>query len=413
MQILHLSHGYPPALGGSEILFAEMSERLRVRHGHDVTVVTSTGYTTAAFRELGQPLMAPGEEERGGVRVRRHVADPRLAPRLRVWQARAHRRRLPLNGVLRTLYDGPLAPGMLRDACTLDADVIGATAFPLLHMHFAVAAGRARRIPVALWGAIHPEDRWGYDRGVIRAAVRAADAYVANTTYERDHVLRWGVDPERVHVIGPGVDPDELAGGDGASARERLGIPLDVPLVGFLGQLGGHKGIDDLVLAMQHVWRFEPDAWLVLAGGYTPFVEHVREVVMPEIDPSDRARIKLVVDVPAADKRDLLAAFDVFASPSGFESFGITYVEAWAAGKPVIGCNLGAVPTVVSHGEDGLLIGYRSQHELAAAIVELLGDRAFAGQLAAAGHRKALELHTWDRSADLLDALYRQLAEAA
>ena len=89
--------------------------------------------------------MRAGEEIRAGVRVRRHRADPRFAPKLRRAQELAFRLRLPGNGALRTVYDGPLAPGMLRDAAHEPADVIGATAFPLLHMQFAVAAARARR----------------------------------------------------------------------------------------------------------------------------------------------------------------------------------------------------------------------------------------------------------------------------
>ena len=46
------------------------------------------------------------------------------------------------------------------------------------------------------------------------------------------------------------------------------------------------------------------------------------------------------------------AALDVFAYPSGYESFGIAFVEAWAAGKPVVGCLRGAVPSLVSDGAD-------------------------------------------------------------
>ncbi len=223
MRVLHLSHGYPPAVGGSELVIAAFSERLAAR-GHDVTVVTTTAYTTQAFREPGTPTMEPGEERRGGVLVRRHPADPRLAPRLRRAQALAHRFHVPGNGVLRTLYDGPLAPGMLADALHEPADVIGATAFPLLHMHVAVAAGRARGIPVALFGALHPDDRWGYDRGPIRLAIRAADAYCAYTAYERDHVAAMGVPGRRLHVIPPGVDAAAFAGADGSHVREALGI---------------------------------------------------------------------------------------------------------------------------------------------------------------------------------------------
>jgi glycosyltransferase involved in cell wall biosynthesis len=407
VRILHLSHGYPPAVGGSETVICEFSERL-VQRGHDVCVVTTTGFSTAAFREPGRPSMRSGEELREGVRVRRHRADPRVAPRLRRAQDLAFRLRIPGNGALRTLYDGPLAPGMLRDAANEPADVIGATAFPLLHMQFAVAAARARRVPSVLLGALHPEDRWGFDRATIRRAIGLADAYVAYTEFEREHVERMGVAPERIHVIPPGVEPATVEGGDGASLRAEVGVPAGAPLVGFVGQLGGHKGVDDLVAAMRLVWRHEPDAFLLVAGATTPYLATIQKAVRL-LPAARRDRVRFLLDFDRGRKRDVLAAIDVFASPSGYESFGLTFVEAWAAGLPVVGCRSGAIPAVVEHGRDGLLVGFHTVPELAGAIVELLDDEPFRRGLATAGRAKALELYDWDRSTGLLEALYLRL----
>lgn len=140
---------------------AEVSKRLVDVHGHEVCVSTSTGFTTRPFRERGAPQMAPGETLVDGVRVRRHRPDPRLSRALRSAQHRAFRLRLPGSGALRTLYDGPVSAGMAADVMREPADVIGATSFPLLHMQYAVWSGKARGIPVALWGAVHPEDGLG------------------------------------------------------------------------------------------------------------------------------------------------------------------------------------------------------------------------------------------------------------
>lgn len=352
--------------------------------------------------------MPEGEENADGVRVRRHRADPRLAPRIRQAQEEAFRFRMPGNGALRTLYDGPLAPGMLADACRLPADVIGATAFPLLHMQFAVAAGRARRLPVALIGALHPGDRWGFDRKTITRAIRAADAYVAYTEFERAHVERLGVSPEKVHVVPPGVDVTLCSGGDREGMRRRLDIPSDATVVGFLGQIGGHKGVDHLVQAMRWTWQREPDAYLVIAGASTPFVGVVKHLV-GRLPARRRGRVRIELDLPARDKADMLAAFDIFASPSGFESFGLTFVEAWAAGLPVVGCRAGAIPSVVSDGKTGLLVAYGSVRELAGALVELIDDRQFRARIAAAGHQRVLETYTWDLSVAKLEDLYARL----
>ena len=238
---------------------------------------------------------------------------------------------------------------MLRDAAREPADVIGATAFPLLHMQFAVAAARSRRVPSVLLGALHPDDRWGFDRAPIRRAIRLADAYVAYTDFERDHVERMGVPLERIHVIPPGVDATSVEGGDGKGLRTEVGVPPDVPLIGFVGQLGGHKGVDDLVAAMRLVWRHEPDAFLLIAGATTSYLATIEKAVrlLPE---SRRPCVRFLLDFDHDRKRDVLAALDVFASPSGYESFGLTFVEAWLAGLPVVGCRSGAIPTVVEHG---------------------------------------------------------------
>jgi glycosyltransferase involved in cell wall biosynthesis len=409
VRILHLSHGYPPAHGGSEVVMQQLSERLAV--DNEVTVVTTTAFTTASFRVPGQPTMPEGEEMCGGVRIRRHRADPRLAPRIDFARRVAFRMHVPGNGGLRTLFDGPLAPGMLRDAALIPADVIGATAFPLLHMQFAVLAGRARRIPVALIGAMHPEDRWGYDRATIRRAIRLADAYVAYTEYEREHVLGFGEAPDRVHVIPPGVDIASCREGDRDGMRARLGIPPDERVVGFLGQIGGHKGVDDLIQAMRRVWTLNPDAYLVIAGAQTAFVAVVQALIA-RLPRRRQARVRLVLDVPTHQKADMLAAFDVFASPSGYESFGLTFIEAWAAGLPVIGCRAGAIPSVVPDGEAGLLVAYKSAHELAGAIGELLDDPAVCERFARAGSRLVDERYTWDVTVPRLAELYRDLVAA-
>jgi glycosyltransferase involved in cell wall biosynthesis len=411
LRIVHVSHGYPPAVGGSETVMRELSRRLAGEHGHAVTVVTTTARSTAAFRIPGTPTLPPGEEWLDGVRVRRHAASPRLAPHLRQVQERAFRFRLPGNGVLRTLYDGPLAPGMLADACRLPADVLAATAFPLLHMQFAVIAARARRKPVVLFGALHPRDRWGYDRGLIRFAIRHSDAYCAYTSYEQRYVASLGVPAERIHVIPPGIDPGSLERGDGATVRGKLGISPEDLVVGFFGQLAAHKGVDDLVTAMRLVWAEHPSVHLVVAGARTHETAAI-ERSLRDLPDQHRDRAHLVLDVDDVRKAAMLAAFDVFASPSGYESFGLTFVEAWAARLPVVGCREGAVPSLVRDGVDGLLVPYRDPPRLARALAQLLGDGALRRTLGAAGQARASTSYTWASSAARLDALYRDLAAA-
>jgi glycosyltransferase involved in cell wall biosynthesis len=77
----------------------------------------------------------------------------------------------------------------------------------------------------------------------------------------------------------------------------------------------------------------------------------------------------------------------VFCLPSVQEGFGIVYLEAMAAGKPIVAARAAAVPEVVRDGLDGILVEPRNPEALAAALVQLRDDAslraAFASSVAA------------------------------
>jgi glycogen synthase len=383
---------------------AELSRRLVADHGASVTVSTTTALSTADFRHPGVPELARGEAWEDGVRVRRHRVIKQLGAHLHRVQAAAYRRGLPGSGVVRTVYEGPLSPGMVRDAARIPADVMAATAFPLAHMPMAVAAARTRGVPIVLFGALHPEDAWGFDRSLIRRTIRSATAYAAYTPYEADYVRSLGVARERIHVVPPGVDPAGFA-------PEPAGSPDGEPVVGFFGQMTAHKGLLDLLAAMETVWQRMPGARLVIAGARRVGTAQVEEAVraLPE---DRRERVRIEADVPGARKAALFASFDVFASPSAFESFGITFLEAWAAGLPIVACRAGAVASVVGDGVDGLLVGAGDRGALAAALERLLADPDERRRLGANGRRSVLARHAWPAIAAQVAGLYASLARA-
>ncbi len=104
-------------------------------------------------------------------------------------------------------------------------------------------------------------------------------------------------------------------------------------------------------------------------------------------------------------------AFGLFCrNLSGAESFGLTFVEAWAAGKPVIGCRSGAIPTVIDEWENGLLVPYQDVPQLAAAILELLTDDRICEQMGRRGKEKTLTQYTWDIAVARFRNVYEQVA---
>jgi glycosyltransferase involved in cell wall biosynthesis len=409
MKILHVVQGYTPAIGGTELLIQRVSEEL-VRQYHDqVTVFTTNCYGADAFHAPWLPVMPSGEEVINGVDVHRFGVAR--------WQSigfHAFSRGLRLVGIpvaegLRVQAEGPLIPGFVKKLAAWNGDLIAASSFPLKHMFDAVKAAQRTGRACVLHGGIHPQDTWSFDRTMIDRAIKAAAHYIANTNYEAEYVISRGADPGRVTVIGVGVDPIPFHKADGTQIRERYGWGKD-PVVGFIGQFAPHKGADTLLQAMQTVWDRVPEARLLMAGAKRKYANQL-EGMIAGMDRQLRERITFLYDFPDELKPDLFTALDVFAYPSRFESFGIAFLEAWAAGKPVIGCRAGAVPDVISDGTDGLLVAPGNANELAEAITILLTDPAKAHRMGASGRTKTLDRYNWSGIARRFRSVYQQAIE--
>lgn len=411
LRVVHVTHGYPPARGGSEVLMQHLSETLVQQHGYEVTVLTTNCYNTEGFWRFGRPKMLAGESVVNGVTVRRFDVPRSAGTLLRYPQGLLNALRLPGREQVRTWFQGPIMPGLKAAIHALRPDVIGLTAFPLLHMYQGLAIAQQMGVPCYMIGSIHPEDVWGFDRQMIYDAIRQCDAYAAHTQFEANYVIGRGADPQKVHVVGVGTDPMPYATVSRDEARARYGFG-DSPVIGFVGQLAEHKGIAALLDAMPMVWAQFPTAQLLLAGAWTSYAEVIEQRLASEPLVLYRGNIHLKYNFDEAEKPYLFRAMDVFAYPSGFESFGVAYLEAWAAGVPVIGSTQGAIPWVVSGGRDGLLVPFGDAAALAGAIEVLLGNPRWAAELGAAGREKLLAHYTWQRIGEKTAAHYARLVAA-
>jgi glycosyltransferase involved in cell wall biosynthesis len=383
-----------------------LSERLVSRYADEVTVFTTTARNMEHFWSTEEPALPAGVEEMNGVRVRRFPVFNRLG-RLRMLAAHAARRlRLPFNDWLRTIYNGPIVFGMAKAIAESDADVIAATAFPHLHMYYALAGGRRAGKPVVFIGAIHAGDDWGFDRRMMYRAIRRVDAYIAYTTFERDLLIGKGIEGKKIEVVGAGVDVDAF-NQDRSVARRQYGWG-DEPVLAIVAKQGPHKRFDTLLAAMPQVWEEFPEARLVIAGSRTGYSSKVAEMIAA-LPAERRDQVTVMDDFAEEEKPALLAACDVLVMPSGHESFGIVYLEAWASGKPVIGARIGAVPAVIDEGRDGLLVEHQDPDDLAKAILVLINDPELRERMGAAGRAKLLEKYTWDSVVDRVRGIYSQL----
>lgn len=406
MRILHVVQAYHPAIGGSEWLTRNFSEHLVSCYGDEVTVFTTNAYKPEAFWRTKGPFMPPGTEKINGVTVRRFKIFNGLQLPRRLLAQGSRRLNLPYNDWLRTIQTGPLIFDMPKAIANSDAKVVLATAFPFLHMYYALAGARRAGIPIVFLGSIHTADEWGYDRKMMYQAIQQVDAYIALTTFERDYLIQRGVRADKITVIGGGVDATAFVNADGTGVRTQYGWGND-PVVGVLARQSALKRLDILLQAMPDVWTVHPNTRLLMAGARTCYSPQIDQMISA-FPPEQRSQVTVINDFSEEKKPELLAACDLIAHPSGNESFCLALIEAWACGKPVIGARVGAISSVIDEGQDGLLARYLDPDSMARAILELLADPSRRIRMGEAGRRKVLGNYTWEIVTDRLRAVYIQ-----
>lgn len=236
-------------------------------------------------------------------------------------------------------------------------------------------------------------------RAEARAAVRRAARIVAPSAHTKaDLVEHLRADPARVAVVPNGVAGPFLRPVPAAEAeRVRRVHGLPDRFVLCLGTLQPRKNPDVLLEAFTSLGT--PGVELVFAGrkGWMagPFLRALART------PGAR----LIEDVPDADLPGLLAAAEVFASPSSYEGFGLSVAEAMAVGLPVVAGDSSSVPEVV--GDAGILVPPRDAAALGAALRRLLGDPAERRRLGEAARRRAASF-TWASAARAVRSVYAE-----
>ena len=397
MKILHVIHGYTPAIGGAEFLVQQLSEYLANNTNDEVTVYTTFGYNTEFFSNSELPSISSdrSNEVINGVGVRRFKVINRFGKKLNLLQSIFYRYRLWGNGFLRMFYYGPISPSMKKAIRNYSGDLIVGSSFPLYHMNYLF--NNKRRLPVILIGCYHTTDNHGFDNTKIMDLIRKASGYAALTVHEKQFLVNKGIEADKIEVIGVGLPIRKDSEGE-----DRVGSidPSDVksrqaPVILFVGQHGRHKGIDILMQSMPGVWMRHPDAVLQIVGAKTCYTPVLKNLAV-HLENGTPKRIRFMDNVSEQDKENAIKHCDIFVTPSRYESFGITILEAWKHKKPVIACNLEATKCLISDRDTGILVEYNDIKQLTAAIISLLeepGKRLLFGEN---GHKKYLENFTID-----------------
>lgn len=166
-------------------------------------------------------------------------------------------------------------------------------------------------------------------------------------------------------------------------------------LITFINSISPKKGIEQLIDAMEIVWKQEPCAQLAVIGQDTAksengktYIDRLKERIRPE-------HRQAVIFVGRQDRRkgviDYLRRAEVCCYPSHMETFGIAVIEAMSVGKPTIFSKIGPGPEVLEHGVSGLLCDPTNPADIADNILKNMKQPELAARLSANARARVLK----------------------
>jgi 1,2-diacylglycerol 3-alpha-glucosyltransferase len=167
----------------------------------------------------------------------------------------------------------------------------------------------------------------------------------------REILLERGVKTPMT-VVPTGIDLQKFFKGEGNAIRQRLGIPLDDIVIGYVGRLAIEKNLEFLGQSVADYLKKDTKAHFLI-GGDGPLKDRIKEIFDEK---GVGKQLHLAGVLKDQDLVDCYHAMDVFAFASLSETQGLVLVEAMSAGVPVVAVDAPGVREVVKDGYNGRLI---------------------------------------------------------
>jgi glycosyltransferase involved in cell wall biosynthesis len=273
----------------------------------------------------------------------------------------------------------------------------------------ALLAARSLRLPV-----VHHEDGFNADEAARqlprrlwtrRVLLRGVHLVVPSLKLAGIARESWRLAPGLVHHIDNGVELARHSPRDGApELRRRLGIPLDAPVVGWLGHLRPVKNPLRFLSAMA---RVDPElrAWALVVGDGPE-----RPACEAFAARTHTLAGRVVFAGHQSDPREHLRAMDAFCISSDSEQMPIALVEAMATALPTASTDVGDVRGMLGTHQEAQVVPL-AEHEtawpLAEAIQGLLADPALRARLGARNRELALERYGLEAMVRAHEAVWR------
>ncbi len=234
---------------------------------------------------------------------------------------------------------------------------------------------------------VHNPPSWNkmkIERRLTRILLTRAKAIISVSRWVDRKIEKYIPGEVSRYIIYPGVDTNRFS----PETSSNLGqVELKIKnkkVILFVGRLVRIKGIITLIEAIAQINLKDV---VLLICGEGELLQKLR-LMINDLGLNDKVIFVGKVSNDVLPK--YYAISDVCVIPSLFESLGMVALEAMSMGKPVIASNVGGLPEIIEHNNNGLLVEPGDSSSLAESITKVLSDKNLADRLGLNARRKAV-----------------------
>jgi glycosyltransferase involved in cell wall biosynthesis len=424
--ILFLPSRYFPAISGAEFYMQRIAEVFNKEYRFNVKIITSNAIDFKALRErIGKVLDESSKYyyKVNNLPVNRYPIDYDMTDDAKLDflnNMNVNALHLSPHVLKGYLQNGPFLKQLLEDLQplkSLNIDIIHATFYPYFNLIIALMIAKMLDKPVICTPFFHFSNP-RYTKTILYEPLSRFNGLITCTQLEKDFLVReLRVPKNRVAVIPMGVDRNYF---ESNKSRQKVSYNFKreffsrkergYKMVLFCGYKNYEKGAITLLKAIPIILEKYKKVCFTFIGPPTEaFNRELRKI-------QKSLRVKIINLTPGNlngyfDKRKI-GAFkesDLYVMPSRSDAYGIAFLEAWAASKPVIGARIGATPEVIRDGMDGLLVPFDSPRDLSHAIIKLLSSKKLRKKLGTNGYQKVKKGYSWEVITQRTYAFYHKI----
>lgn len=237
---------------------------------------------------------------------------------------------------------------------------------------------------------------------IIAWALRKSDIVHTVSTQLKMSVKTMGI--KNTKVIPNGVDTLIFKPRNKKEMRSKYQLASGKFVIISHSRLTPKNGLDILIKAIADLPDKNQIQVLLVGGGEQ---ESELKKLVDRTDLSTKVRFLGYQDQQTT--AELLSLADVFVRPSRQEGFGIAFLEAMAAGLPVIGTKTGGIKKIIDDNKNGFLIELKDVDSLSRAIEKLRNNKLSRKKMGEEGRKKAKKNYSWEKICYKIEKLYTQI----